>query len=85
MEMLRTPIDIVTIFQDGHARPHLFQYAGHTYRIDAIHGYHRVREGQATIYQWSVSAAGNVYVLEWNGETLEAHLTAIDAPAGARR
>ena len=84
MELLHAPVEIITAFQGGHAQPYAFRYEGRSYKINAIHGYHRVREGQATIYQWSVSAAGNVYVLEWNGDTLEAHLTAIDVPAEVR-
>jgi len=78
VEQVRETIKTAVIFQDGIAKPYLFNWNSRTYKIAKIHSFYTAKNGGEKSYFWTVSSQDNVYSLEWNNHTLEWHLIGID-------
>ena len=78
MEQIEASIKVVAVFQDGMMRPHLFNWEDRTYKVTDLHSYYQTKEGRAVIYNWTVSASGNTYALQWNNQTLAWQLVGVD-------
>ena len=63
-------IEVVAIFRNGRAFPHLFKWKKRKYLVEHINLEHQEKRGDATIFCYSVSASGNFYELSFDNINL---------------
>ena len=68
------PIEVGVVFQRAHARPVWFRWGRKRYDVHAVtHAWQEraARPGRAPAHHYAVAAAGNVFELRLNAETLQ--------------
>lgn len=70
IEMIHEPIDILVSFQRGRVIPILFMWRGKKYAIQKLNLIHKKKNGNDTIYYFSVTDAANAFKLSFSVPSL---------------
>ncbi len=72
------PISVWVFFKKGAITPYVFFWNNRRITIDKVNLVHQTREGNKTLYHFSVSSGGNFYRLGFDGTDLKWVLEAVE-------
>jgi hypothetical protein len=75
---LSDPINVWAFFKKGAITPYVFFWNSRRIEIEKVNLVHQSREGNKTLYHFSVSSGGNFYRLGFDGTELKWILEAVE-------
>lgn len=70
VEQINDPIQAFVLFKHGKVIPFSFSWNGKSYKVKGTNMIHTAKDGEATLYFFSVSSESGTYKLQFNTQTM---------------
>ena len=75
---LREPINVWVFFKNNVIHPHVFFWRKRKIEVETVNLVHESKEGNSTIYHFSISSGGNFYRLRFDSKDLKWFMEALE-------